>query len=425
MKVHLSYGRHGLDVELPDDADVLLPERTPALPRPEAAVREALRQPIGSRPLSALLRPSDSVAIVISDITRPVPNQLLLPPILEAVADAGIPRQQVVIVNATGTHRPNTREELLAMVGPEVLDGYRIVQHDARDRASLAFVTTSARGVEVHVNAEYLHADVKILTGFVEPHIFAGYSGGGKAVLPGIAGADIIMSNHGADMLSHPKATWCETVGNLIFEEMRDVALATRPTFLVNVTLNEEKEITGVFAGDMVAAHDTGIAQAGRQALRPISRLYDIVVTTNMGHPADINFYQAGKGASVGVRAVREGGAVILAAECADGLGLEDFVELLTSEASPAALLDKLHAPGFAQYEQWGAQCWAMIQRQAEFYLYSSMPAETARAAHVIPCNDVSATVQELARRHRAEQGSEPSIAVLPHGHLTVPQPPA
>ena len=273
-------------------------ERRP-YPSREAAVREALSQPIGSRPLSALLRPSDTVAIVISDITRPVPNQLLLPPILETVADAGIPRQQVVIVNATGTHRVNTREELLAMVGPEVLDGYRIVQHDARDRDSLAFVTTSARGVEVLVNAEYLRADVKILTGFVEPHLFAGYSGGGKAVLPGIAGADIIMSNHGAGMLSHPKATWCETVGNPIFEEMRDVALATRPTFLVNVTLNEKKEITGVFAGEMVAAHDAGIAQAGRQALRPIPHLYDIAVTTNMGHPADINFYQAGKGASV------------------------------------------------------------------------------------------------------------------------------
>jgi nickel-dependent lactate racemase len=421
MKVHLAYGRHGLDVEPPDDADVLLPERTPALPQPEAAVREALRQPIGSPPLSALLRPSDSIAVVISDITRPVPNQLLLPPILETVASAGIPRRQVVIVNATGTHRANTREELLAMVGPEVLDGYRIVQHDARDRASLALVTTSASGVEVRVNAEYLRADVKILTGFVEPHIFAGYSGGGKAVLPGIAGADIIMSNHGADMLSHPKATWCETVGNPIFEEMRDVALATRPTFLVNVTLNEKKEITGVFAGEMVAAHDAGIAQAGRQALRPIPHLYDIAVTTNMGHPADINFYQAGKGASVALRALREGGTVVLAAECADGLGLEDFVELLTSEASATALLDKLHAPGFAQYEQWGVQCWAMIQRKADVHLYSSMPAETARAAHVIPCSDVSATVQELARRHRAEHGSEPSIAVLPHGHLTVP----
>jgi len=424
VKVHLAYGRHGLDVELLDDADVLLPERTPALPRSEAAVREALRQPLGSRPLSALLRPSDSVAVVISDITRPVPNQLLLPPILETVAAAGIPSQQVAIANATGMHRANTRDELLAMVAPEILDGYRIVQHDARDRGTLAFLTTSARGVEVCVNAEYLRADVKILTGFVEPHIFAGYSGGGKAVLPGIAGADIVMSNHGADMLSHPRATWCETEGNPVFEEMRNIALATRPTFLVNVTLNEKKEITGVFAGDVRTAHDAGIAQAGRQALRPISYLYDIVITTNIGYPADINLYQAVKGASVAACAVREGGAVVLAAECADGLGGEDFVELLTSETSPAALLEKLSAPGFARYDQWGVQCLATVQRKADLYLYSSMPAETARAAHVIPCEDISTTVRELASRHRAEHGSEPSIAVLPYGHLTVPQPP-
>lgn len=423
MKVHLAYGRHGLDVELPDDADVVLPEETPALPRPEAAVREVLRQPVGSSPLSALLRPSDSVAIVISDVTRPVPNQTLLPPILETVAAAGILRQQVVIVNATGMHRATTRDELLSMLGPDILEGYRIVQHDARDRGSLAFLATSARGVEVCLNAEYLRANVKILTGFVEPHIFAGYSSGGKAVLPGIAGAEIVMSNHGADMLSHPKATWCETQGNPVFEEMRDVALASRPTFLVNVTLNEEREITGVFAGELVAAHEAGIAQAGRQALRPIAHLYDIVVSTNMGYPADLNLYQAPKGASVGARAVREGGAIVLAAECADGLGHEDFVKLLTSEASPAALLDKLSAPGFAQYDQWGVQCWAMIHRRAEVYLYSSLSPEQCAAAHLRRSEDVGRTVAELRGRFRSENGGrEPTVCVLPHGHLTVPQ---
>ena len=423
MKVQLAYGRHGLDVELPDDADVLLPEGTPGLRQPEAAVREVLRQPVGSRPLSELLRPSDSVAIVISDVTRPVPNQTLLPPILETVAAAGIASRQVVIVNGTGMHRATTRDELLAMVGPEIMEGYRIVQHDARDRDSLSFLTRSARGVDVCLNADYLRADVKILTGFVEPHIFAGYSSGGKAVLPGIAGADIVMSNHGADMLSHPKATWCETEGNPVFEEMRDVGLASRPTFLVNVTLNEEREITGVFAGEMQAAHDAGIAQAGRQALRPISHLYDIVVSTNMGHPADLNLYQAPKGASVAARAVREGGAIVLAAECADGLGHQDFVELLTSEDSPAALLDKLSRPGFAQYDQWGVQCWAMIHRHAEVHLYSSLPPEQCAAAHLRRSEDVARTVSELRQRFRSRNGGRaPTICILPHGHLTVPQ---
>ena len=422
MKVHLAYGRDGLDVELPDSADILLPQRTRALPEPQAAVREALRQPIGSRPLSELLRPSDRVAIVISDMTRPVPNRVLLPPILETAAAAGIPREQVVIVNGTGMHRADTRDELLAMVGQEILDSYRIAQHDARDRGSLAFVATSARGVEVGVNAEYLRADVRILTGFVEPHIFAGYSGGGKAVLPGIAGADIIMSNHGVDMLNHPKATWCETEGNPIFEQMRDVALATHPAFLVNVSLNAKKEITGVFAGEMVAAHEAGMAQAARQALHPISHPYDVVVTTNMGYPADISLYQAVKGASAAARAVCGGGAIILVAECAEGLGREDYVELLTSEASLSALMNKLSAPGFAQYDQWGVQCLALVQRKADLYLHSSMPAETVRSGHAISCDDVSATVRDLSDRHRSEHGREPSIAVLPYGHLTVPR---
>lgn len=423
MKVHLAYGRHGLDVELPDSADVLSPERTPAMARPDAAVREALRQPVGSRPLSDLLRPSDRVAIVISDVTRPVPNQTLLPPILQALSAAGIASEQVVIVNGTGMHRPCTADELATMLGREILDGYRVVQHDARDRSSLTFLATSARGAEICLNAEYLRADVKILTGFVEPHIFAGYSGGGKAVLPGVAGADIVMRNHGADMIGHPKATWCETEGNPIFEEMREVGLASRPTFLVNVTLNERREITGVFGGEMRAAHEAGMAQAGRQAIQPISHRYDIVVSTNMGYPADLNFYQSVKGASVATCAVREEGAIVLAAECSDGLGHGDFVDLLTSEASPAALLAKLSAPGFARYDQWSVQGWAMVHHQADIHLHSSLPPEQCAAAHVRHSEDVGRTVEELSRSLRSRNGGrEPTVCVLPHGHLTVPQ---
>ncbi len=423
MKVHLAYGCDGLDVELPDSADVLSPERTPAMARPDAAVREALLRPLGSRPLSDLLRPSDRVAIVISDVTRPVPNQTLLPPILETLSAAGIANEYVVIVNGTGMHRPCTADELATMLGSDILERYRVVQHDARDGGSLTFLGTSTRGAEICLNAEYLRADVKILTGFVEPHIFAGYSGGGKAVLPGVAGADIVMSNHGAEMIGHPKATWCETEGNPIFEEMREVGLASRPTFLVNVTLNERREVTGVFAGEMQAAHEAGMAQAGRQAIQTISRRYDIVVSTNMGYPADINFYQSVKGASVGTCAVREGGAIVLAAECSDGLGHGDFVDLLTSEATPAALLDKVCAPGFAQYDQWSVQGWAMVHRQADVYLHSSLSPEQCAAAHVRHSDDVGRTVEELSRRLRSQNGGpEPTICVLPHGHLTVPQ---
>ena len=248
------------------------------------------------------------MAIAFSDITRPTPSHIMLPAILDVLAGVGVRRENVALVNGTGMHRPNTREELIGMLGQEIVDGYRIVQHDAKDRSQHAFVGRNERGAEIWVNRDYLEANVRILTGFVEPHIFAGYSGGGKALLPGIAGADIIMSNHGGPMLAHPKATWCQTKGNPVFEEMREVALATRPTFLLNVTLNERKEITGVFAGDLVRAHDAGIAFAEKAYLRRVPQRYDIALSTNMGYPADINLYQSIKGMSVAAQGVREGG---------------------------------------------------------------------------------------------------------------------
>ena len=422
MRIDLAYGRAGLRVELPDHAHVLLPAPMPALADPSAAIREALRRPIGCAALQELVMPGDTVAIVFSDVTRPAPNHILIPALLDELAEAGIDRQSITLINALGMHRMNTPDELVSMLGPDVVESFPIVQHDPEDESELTYVMTNKRGARIAVNRHYMQAKVKILTGFVEPHIFAGYSGGGKAVLPGVAGAEIVMSNHGADMLGHPKAAWCVTEGNPIFEEMRDLALLSRPTFCVNVTLNERREITGVFAGELVAAHEAGIAQAERQYVRSIPHLFDIVVSTNMGYPADLNLYQSVKGMSVGAQAVREGGAVVLAAECRDGLGLAEYTELLTSEASPKALLERIRTPGFARFDQWGVQLQAMVQARADVWLHSSMSRSTTEAAHLHYCEDVSATVEELRRRHLAEQGREATIAVLPHGHLTVPR---
>ncbi len=422
MRVHLAYGEQGLDVELPDDAVVLEPERVAGLADPERAVTEAIGQPLGTPPLRELVRPSDRVAIVVSDMTRPVPNELILCPILDAVHDAGVPQKSVVIVIGTGMHRPSTPAELDRVLGPEIAGSYEVVNHVARDKSTLAYLGKSARGVETWINRRYLKAEVRILTGFVEPHIFAGYSGGGKAVLPGVAGAEIVMSNHDADMIGHPKATWCVTDGNPIYEEMRNVGLLTRPAFSVFVTLNDGREITGVFAGEMLAAQRAGIEQAERQYVRTIPHPFDIVVTTNMGYPADLNLYQSVKGLSVAAQAVREGGSVLLAAECRDGLGQPEYTELLTSESSPEALLERIHSPGFARYDQWGVQCLAMVETKTDAWLYSSMSRETTESAHIRYCEDISATVEDLRRRYKEQHGREATVAVLPHGHLTVPR---
>ena len=422
MKVHLAYGEHGLEVELPESAEVLAPKQVAGLADPGRAVAEAIERPLGAPPLRELVSAGKSVVIVVSDITRPVPNRVMLPPILDALHASGVERETVAIVIATGMHRASTPEEVDRVLGPEIAASYEVLNHDARDKSTLSHLTTTARGAEVWMNRRYLEADARIITGFVEPHIFAGYSGGGKAVVPGVAGAEIVVSNHGADMLGHPKATWCVTEGNPVFEEMRDLALLSRPTFCVNVTLNEQREITAVFAGELVAVHEAGIAQAERQYVRPISQPFDIVLSTNMGYPADLNLYQSVKGMSVGAQGVREGGSVVLVAECRDGLGLAEYTELLTSEASPQALLERIHSPGFARYDQWGVQCQAMAQAKADVWLYSSMSRSTTESAHLHYCEDVSATVDELRRRYVEEHGREPAIAVLPHGHLTVPR---
>lgn len=275
----------------------------------------------------------------------------------------------------------------------------------------------------MQLNRRYLEADVRIVTGFVEPHIFAGYSGGGKAVLPGIAGAEAVISNHSGPMVGHPKSTWCNVDGNPIFGEMRAVALESDPTFILNVTLNQKTEITGVFAGSLVEAHDAGIAFAEKAYLRPVPQEFDIAVASNLGYPTDINLYQSFKGLSVAAQGVRQGGAVVLAAECADGLGLIHFQTLLSERSNPKALLEMIEDKRFRHHDQWGVQVGAMAMVKVESYLYSSMKPALARKAHMTPTKDVTKTVNDLRRRFRKENGgAEPSVLVLPYGQLTVPR---
>src|SRR5439155_20967254 len=368
-------------------ATVLVPERVAPLDDPIAAVRAAIEQPIGSQPLRRLVRAGAKAAIVVSDITRPVPNDVFLPPLLETLAAGGVCDEDITIVIGTGLHRPSRPDEIRRILGDAMFDPsgapkYRVVDHDARDRSTHRYLLTTNRGIEVCLNSAYRDADIRILTGFVEPHLFAGYSGGGKGVLPAIAGADAIMANHDATMVGHPKAIWCTTEGNPIFEEMRDVALRSDPTFTLNVTLDESKRITGVFAGELAAAHNAAIRQAARQALRPIPHLFDIVIVTNMGYPADLVLYQSVKGMSVAAQACAPGGAIMLVAECREGVGGPEYVDLLRSEPSPDALLGRFESSEHrTTHDQWQVQVQAMVQARAEVWLHSSLPRDTGEAA--------------------------------------------
>jgi nickel-dependent lactate racemase len=423
MKLTLPYGERGLDVEVPDTATVLLPEQTPPIPDADAAVRAAIAAPLGSPPLSRIARPGQKAAIVVSDVTRPVPNAVILPPILDTLEAAGVARGDITIVVGTGLHRPSRPDEHVRLLGDEILGRYHVVDHVAKDRSTQEYLLTTPRGTEVWLNREYMNADLRIVTGFVEPHLFAGYSGGGKGVMPGVAGAEAIMANHDARMIGHPRSTWCVTEGNPIFEEMRDIALKSGPSLIVNVTLDVDKRITGVYAGEMVAAHDVAIAQAARQAVRPIPHLYDVVVVTNMGYPADLVLYQSVKGMSVAAQACAPGGTIMLVAECREGVGGDEYVELLHRETSPDALLREIeNSRHETVFDQWQVQVQALVQARCDVWLHSSLPREIVEAAHLRYAPDVTDTLAGIVDEKRAALGREPTVCVLPHGQLTVPK---
>ncbi len=417
MRIRLAYGREGLWVDLPEEVTVLEPHVVPGLPDEPAAIQHALRHPIGTPPLRELVSAHDTVAIVFSDLTRPMPNERVLPVLLAELDH--VPPERITLINALGTHRPNTGDELRRMLGDAVYGRYPILQHDPWDKDQMVRLGVTRFGHEVWINRVYLDASARILTGFIEPHIFAGFSGGPKAVLPGIAGMDTILDNHQAAMIAHPQATWGVTEGNPIWEEMWEVAAWTRPTFLLNVTLNQDRAITGVFAGDWLAAHRVGAALVRQSAWVMVPTPFDIVLVTNAGYPLDLNLYQAVKGMSAAARIVKPGGSIILAAECWDGIPDHgEYKRLLYEAASPRELLDRVLAPGFRLHDQWEAQLHAQLCLHAEVHLYSHcLSDEDIRRAHLIPCRDIAATVRRLLERH----GPGATVAALPAGPLTIP----
>jgi nickel-dependent lactate racemase len=271
----------------------------------------------------------------------------------------------------------------------------------------------------VRVNRTYLEADARILTGFIEPHFFAGFSGGPKAILPSLAGAESVFSNHGISMIAHPKATWGITDGNPIWEEMREVALRTEPTFLLNVALNARREITGVFAGEMLAAHSAGCAFVKANAMTGVDELYDIIVTTNSGYPLDQNLYQSVKGMSAASQVIKVGGAIIIAAACEDGLPDHGrYAELLAEAGSPQGVLEMIGRPGFSAQDQWQVQLQAQIQLKAEVYVYSDgLTEEQIQRALFLPCRDIEATIAAIIKKY----GPQARLCIMPEGPQIIP----
>ena len=419
MKVRLAYGSDGLEINVPADrTTVIEPRFAPGLADPVAALRGALRNPIGRQPLRQLVRSRQRVAISVCDITRAQPRRLMVTAILDEL-DGLVHPEDVVILIATGTHRANSPAELEQMLGPDILSTYRVVNHVARDPDTLVNLGVMGNGVEVQLNREWVNADMRITTGFVEPHFFAGFSGGPKMVAPGLAGIETVLTLHDAARMGHPEATWGVTEGNPVHDDIRAIARGSGVDFAIDVLLNSRHQITHVFAGDLLAEHAAAQRAAKAAAMLPVDALFDIVVTSNSGYPLDQNLYQAVKGLSAAAGIVRQGGLILGAAECRDGIPAHgSYAEILRSRPSPAALLDMIEADGYRIPDQWQVQLQAKIQAKARVRMKTSYlsPGELADA-HFGAVDDIGAAVAD----ELDELSHVGRVCVLPDGPQTIP----
>ena len=418
MNVQLAYGRGRLAVDFPEDCTTVLePTYIPGLPDEADAIRRTLQAPLGAPPLASFVRPEQTIAISVCDITRPMPSRTLLPILLGELAH--VPDERIVILIATGTHRPNDRGELVEMLGEEVVGRYRVVNHSAFDDNGLTYLGEVEPRVPVWLNRQWVDADFRITTGFVEPHFFAGFSGGPKLVAPGLAGFKTTMRLHDAEMIASPNARWGVTEGNPIHDAIRRIAARVGVHFSVDVAINRDRQITSVAAGELFAVHAAMAERVKGSAMQPFDAPFDVVVTTNSGYPLDQNLYQTVKGLSAAAQVVRPGGAIVCAAECADGLPDHgDYGAILSARDSPDALLEMICAPGHNRHDQWEVQVQAQIQQRAAVFLKADgLSPDAVRAAHLTPIDDVG----ETTRRQLDRCGPAARLCVLPEGPQTIP----
>ncbi len=424
----IRYGKTRLRFRVPDDAVVLRAKQVPPLDDPQGAVECALLEPIACEPLPTLLarrRPSNAV-ITISDITRPVPNYQVLPPILSLLHDAGLSRDDVTILIATGMHRGSTPEERVELVGAEIAANYLIVDHhsEARDEL-LEMPRLSVKGTRAFVNKLYCEADFKIVTGFIEPHFMAGFSGGRKGVCPGLVNVETVQKFHGFEFLDSPLAANFSLEGNPLHEEAMDIASMVGIDFLVNVALNEDKEMAAVFAGDWVDAWLAGTKVVREWTGASAGRLFDVVVTCGGGHPLDKTLYQTGKGMCSALPIVREGGIVVCASECSEGLGSPSFTNIMKTWGGDwRGYLRHLASSTETAHDQWGFQMHAKVLSRVGDparlrFLCDTFSADELRRFSVSPIEIVSGDL-ESSLRAEINRHSGRSIAVIPDGPYTV-----
>ena len=425
MRLTLEYGRTGLPVTLPD-ANLVGPlaiREVPPLDDPDAAIADALAAPTGCPPLAELAAGKQSACVVICDITRPVPNERLLTPLLATLEEAGVPRGEITVLIATGLHRPNVGDELVELVGARIAREYRCVNHFGKRLDEHTDLGVSPRGVPIHIDTRYVEADLKVTTGLIEPHLMAGYSGGRKLVCPGIAALETVKVWHGPAFLEHPNADCGVLEGNPVHEENTWIARRAGCDFILNVTLDGDRNVTGVFAGEMEAAFHEGVAFVESFVTAPVGEPIDVMVTSSAGYPLDMNFYQSIKGLTGVLRVMKPGGTIILAADLSEGVGSPEFISLFEEHDSlddfmTAITGDDPDRPDYFVMDQWQLEELAKVRRRCEVvYVTGGIPPLELERLFV----GHAPTVEEAVAAALAKHGPDARLAVVPKGPYVLP----
>ena len=415
-EIDVAYGKGSLPLKADPSVaewEVIRPVFEAAHPDPAEGFRRAASDPIDAELLSEVAKSSDRVVIVTSDGTRPVPNRQLIPWIIDSL---GVSEDQVTVLIGTGTHRPNTPSEIATMFG-DVAKRVKIVNHDAFDEGRNLKMGVTSSGTDVFLDRAYVEADRKIVVGFIEPHFFAGFSGGAKGVAPGVAGIDTILRLHRADLIGHSHSTWGVIEGNPIQDEIAEAVAMAPPDFMVNVTLNAEKAISGFYLGDYVHAHRIGCKAVKEASMQAVAHEFPVVVTSNSGYPLDQNLYQTVKGISAAARIVSDGGSILVASECSDGVPDHgNFADIMREGTTPADVLESIYALDRPILDQWQAQILAGILERSDIRVRSDMPSSEIEACKMGVMEDVDGAVSD-ALDGRVER----RVAVLPDGPLTIP----
>jgi len=421
MRFKLEYGRTGLEVDLPAERIVrtLKYKDAPPLPDPVGSLEQMLAAPIGSPPLAEIARGKKTACIAICDITRPVPNKLILKPLLRTLEAAGIERQNITILVATGLHRPNLGDELVEMVGREIVDNYRIENHFGQELDQHTYLGQSPRGVPIWIDTRFVQADLKITTGLIEPHLMAGFSGGRKLICPGIAALDTVKVWHGPEFLEHPKADCGILDGNPVHEENTWIARRTGCDFIVNVVIDSERRPLKWVAGDMEAAFLEGVQFVKEVVRDTVEQPVEIVVTSCAGYPLDTTFYQSVKGMTGALPIVKQGGTIIVAASLSEGIGSPQFEQLFREHANLEVFVERILGKDYFMMDQWQLEELAKVRRKAKVKMVTSGLAPAILSGLFV---EPAASVEAAVAASLAEYGESARIAVIPKGPYVLAQ---